>query len=61
MAQPPDFPIFWTDGDQNHVPTTEEIKRGYRSSDTYGLDKKALANFATEMLKRVERKADRSK
>ena len=61
MAQPPDFPIFWTDGDQTHMPTADEIRKEYKSSDAYHLDQKALTNFAQEMLRKVGRKADRGK
>ena len=61
MAQPPDFPIFWTDGDQTHMPTEEEIGNEYKSSDVYGLSQKALTNFAQEMLKKVGRKTSRGK
>ena len=61
MAQPPDFPLFWTDGDQTHAPTETGIGEEYESSDAYGLDKRALCNFAQEMLKQVERKTTRSK
>ena len=59
MAQPPDFPLFWTDGDQTHTPSQEEISKGYRTSDEYSLTKKALSNFATEMLRKLGRKTDR--
>ena len=58
MAQPPDFPLLWTDGDQFHEPTKTEKDNGYKSSDAYGLSQKALKNFATEMQKQLGRKAD---
>ena len=61
MALPPDFAIIWTDGDQTHVPTKTETDSGYKSSDAYGLSQKALMNFATEMNKKLGRKADRCK
>ena len=61
MAQPPDFPLFWTDGDQTHVPTDSEIDKGYKTSDAYGLDQEALSNLATGMMKQVGRKTGRCK
>ena len=61
MAHPPDFPIIWTDGDQNHTPTAADIAKGYKTSDDYGLSKKALSNFAAEMLKQVGRDKDSGK
>ncbi|KAM0806387.1 hypothetical protein BDR22DRAFT_828888 [Usnea florida] len=61
MAQPSDFPLLWTDGDQSHLPTDKEKDSGYKSSDAYGLSQKALINFATEMQKQLGRKADAGK
>ena len=61
MAQPPDFPIIWTDGDQTHLPTAADIEKGYKTSFDYGLDQEALRNLASGMLKQVGKKADRCK
>lgn len=56
MTQPPDYSLFFTDGDQNHLPNDTELKQGYKSTDDYDLTKKALSIFAVEMAKRLETK-----
>ncbi|CAF9941682.1 MAG: hypothetical protein ALECFALPRED_009263 [Alectoria fallacina] len=56
MAHPPDFYLFLTDGDPAHLPSIKEIQQDYKPTDDYGLTQKALSIFATEMMKRLDRK-----
>lgn len=59
MTQPPDYSLFFTDGDQNHLPNEKELRQGYKSTDDYDLTKKALSIFAVEMAKRLETNIDK--
>lgn len=59
MAQPPDFPLFLTDGDDTHLPNEAERQQDYKTTDDYGLSQKALSNFAIEMMRKLDRKADK--
>ena len=59
MAQPPDFALLLTDGDSNHVPSAEERGQGYKTAEYYGLAQKALSNFADEMMRKADRKAEK--
>lgn len=51
MAQPPNFYLFLTDGDPNHLPSDSEKAKDYKTTDDYGLTQKALSNFATEIMR----------
>lgn len=49
------FYLLFTDGDATHLPSPEEIQRGYKTTDHDGSTEKAHLTFASEMMKQIEK------
>ena len=53
FAQFADFSLYITDGDVNHVPSSEELQHGYTRTDP-SLTLRALELLAKEIMKSAE-------
>lgn len=52
MAQSPEFSLHMTDGDAAHLPSSEELQKGYAQADP-AMTQKALESLAKEVVKIV--------
>ena len=53
MAQKPKFSLYMSDGDVNHLPSSEELQQGYTRTDP-SLTLRALELLAKEVMKNAE-------